>query len=82
MHVWQFTDSNFWRCSIHLKGDKKNNLNSTHINIASIRNKVEMLAEQVKGNADMLINLETKLMTISLSINLPFKLLANPSELI
>ena len=43
---------------------RKNNLNRlicAHINTNSIRNKFDMLASQVKGNADVVIISETKL---------------------
>ena len=34
--------------------DKRNKLNFGHLNINSIRNKFELLSEQVKGNIDFL----------------------------
>ena len=40
--------------------DKRNKLVFGHLNINSIRNKFELLSEQVKGNIDILITSETK----------------------
>ena len=51
-------------CNNTLKSLRKDNLNkliSAHLNINSIRNKFELLSEQIKGNVDVLVILETKI---------------------
>ena len=40
--------------------DNRNKLVFGHLNINLIRNKFELLSEQVKGKIDVLMNLETK----------------------
>ena len=51
-------------CNNNLKSLRKDNLNKlvfAHLNINSIRNKSDLLSEQIKGNADVLIISETKI---------------------
>ena len=51
-------------CNNTLKSLRKDNLNkliSAHLNINSIRNKFELLSEQIKGNVDVLMISETKI---------------------
>ena len=45
-------------CNNTLKSLRKDNLSkliSAHLNINSIRNKIELLSEQIKGNIDVLV---------------------------
>ena len=51
-------------CNNTLKSLRKDNLNKlifAHLNISSIRNKFELLSEQIKGNVDVLMIPETKI---------------------
>ena len=51
-------------CNNTLKSLRKDNLNKlifAHLNINSIRNKFELLSEQIKGNVDVLMISETKI---------------------
>ena len=51
-------------CNNTLKSLRKDNLNKllfAHFNINSIRNKFELLSEQIKGNVDVLMISETKI---------------------
>ena len=51
-------------CNNTLKSLRKDNLNkliSAQLNINSIRNKFELLSEQIKGNVDLLMISETKI---------------------
>ena len=51
-------------CNNTLKSLRKDNLNkliSAHLNINSIRNKFELLSEQIKGNVDLPMISETKI---------------------
>ena len=51
-------------CNNTLKSLRKDNLNTlifAHLNINSIRNKFELLSEQIKGNVDVLMTSETKI---------------------
>ena len=51
-------------CNNTLKSFRKDNLNKlifAHLNINSIRNKFELLSEQVKGNVDVLMISEEKI---------------------
>ena len=46
-------------CKNTLKSLRKDNLNKlifAHLNINSIRNKFELLSEQIKGNVSLLVN--------------------------
>ena len=55
-----------------LKSLGKDNLNKlifAHLNINSIRNKSELISEQIKGNIDALMISEKKLMVVSLLVN-------------
>ena len=44
-----------------IRGGNKHKLIFTHLNINSIRNKFDLLAEQVAGNIEVLMILETKI---------------------
>ena len=51
-------------CNNTLKSLRKDNLNKlifAHLNINSIRNKFELLSEQIKGNVEVLMISETKI---------------------
>ena len=51
-------------CNNTLKSLRKNDLNKlifAHLNINSIRNKFELLSEQIKGNVDLPMISETKI---------------------
>ena len=51
-------------CNNTLKSLRKDNLDKlifAHLNINSIRNKFELLSEQIKGNVDVLMISETKI---------------------
>ena len=45
-----------------MRRENANKLVFAHIKINSLRNKFKLLADQVKGNIDVLMNSETKLM--------------------
>ena len=44
-----------------IRGDKKHKLIFAHLNINAIRNKFDLLTEQVSGNIDLLMTSETKI---------------------
>ena len=59
-------------CDKTLKSIRNNNVNKlifAHLNINSIRNKFELLKEQTKGNIDILMISETKIVTPFLIAN-------------